>query len=120
MIVPTPPLQSVLKDGVMTGASGGLFTVKVVIDGQPAAKYVIIDVPRATPVTVPEASIVATPVLLLVQVPPDVASLRVVVPPVHVTTEPAIGSGSGFTTMLIAPEEAVEPVTQPLELVITQ
>ncbi len=44
--------------------------------------------PRTTPVLLPTE---ATLVLLLVQVPPDVALLKVVVAPVHTTGVPVMG-----------------------------
>ena len=49
--------------------------------------------PAVTPVTTPEASIVATPVALLLHVPPLVASASVVVADVHTVVVPVIDAG---------------------------
>jgi hypothetical protein len=58
---------------------------------------VAVDVPL-TPATVPVvAPTVATAVLLLLQPPPIVKSVSVVVPPAHTCAVPVIGSGTGFT-----------------------
>jgi hypothetical protein len=59
---------------------------------------VILAVPAATPVIAPEgASAVATAVLLLVHVPPDVALASVEMPAAHNVVVPVIAAGSGFT-----------------------
>ncbi len=57
-------------------------------------------VPGAIPVMIPELEpIVATDKLLLVhETPPDVASVSVVVPPVHILVTPEIAAGSALTT----------------------
>jgi len=47
-------------------------------------------VPALTPVTDPDVPIVATPVLLLLQVPPEVASVRVVLARLHTLKVPPI------------------------------
>ena len=52
--------------------------------------------PPIKPVLVP---IVAIAVALLLQVPPTVASLSVVVAPVHTVGPPAIGDGTATTVM---------------------
>lgn len=58
----------------------------------------ITGLPDATPVTIPEpVPTVAKPVLLLVHVPPLVASLNVVVRPAQTFTVPVIDAGNGFT-----------------------
>ena len=54
--------------------------------------------PNVIPVTPPAVSIVATPVALLLHVPPPVASLNVVVIPKQASGPPVIAAGSGFTT----------------------
>jgi hypothetical protein len=55
-------------------------------------------VPAATPVTTPEvALIVATVTLLLLHVPPVVASLSVSVEPAHTPATPDIAEGALFT-----------------------
>jgi hypothetical protein len=50
------------------------------------------------PVTIPVVSPMdATAVLLLVHVPPVIASESVMAEPVHTVEEPVIGGGAGFT-----------------------
>ena len=54
-------------------------------------------VPIATPVTTPVLLTVAIAVLLLLQVPPVVASLKALVPPTVVVGVPVIAAGAGLT-----------------------
>ena len=55
-------------------------------------------VPAVMPDTIPvPAPIVATAVLLLLQVPPVLVVLRVVVCPTHALVLPVMAAGSGFT-----------------------
>ena len=56
----------------------------------------MIAVPLETPVTLPDPPIV-TFVLAVVQVPPDVKSLREIVAPIHTPAAPPIPDGAGFT-----------------------
>ena len=56
------------------------------------------DMPVITPVVEPT---VAMPVLLLVHVPPPVASLSNVVRLTHTTSIPCIADGSGFTVTVV-------------------
>ena len=54
--------------------------------------------PLAMPLTVPSVrSMVATDVLVLVQVPPPMASVRVVVPPIQILLVPLMTDGDGLT-----------------------
>lgn len=53
------------------------------------------------PVTIPVMPIVATGVLLLLQVPVVVASLKVVVAPTHIISVPVIGNGLGPTVTVV-------------------
>jgi hypothetical protein len=57
-------------------------------------------VPAADEVTTPVALTLATDGLLLLQVPPEVVSARVVVPPLQTEVVPEIGAtvGAAFTT----------------------
>ena len=58
------------------------------------------DVPADTPVrvpVVPPETMVATPVLTLLHVPPLVPSLSIVVEPWHTLAVPVIAAGNGFT-----------------------
>ena len=76
--------------------------------------YVIVSAPAAMPETVPEPSnTVATPVLLLLHVPPVVPSLSETDEPAHTTVAPAIADGSGSTEMIF---ETVHPI--PIEYVM--
>ena len=60
----------------------------------------MIAVPPDMPVTTPEPlPTVAIVVLLLVHVPPPVASLNVVVKPTHTDVIPVIVAGRGFTVI---------------------
>lgn len=68
-------------------------------------------VPATTPVTIPVvAPTVAIPVLLLVQLPPGVASVRVVVEPAQVIGIPAIATGLGFMVTVLVPVETQVPL----------
>lgn len=90
-------LKPVIPDG------NGL-TVIVVVLMQPVAVslYVITDVPPDTPVNTPVAEpIVATPVVPLIQVPPEVASLSVIVDPSHTAVLPVIVAGNGLTVTVV-------------------
>ena len=66
-------------------------------------------VPTPVPVTTPEVPIVATPGLLLAHTPPVVASLSVVVLPIHVVRVPVIvaSKGNGLTVNGVV---AIQPV----------
>ncbi len=61
----------------------------------PLKEYVITLVPALTPETTPVLLIVATAVLLLLHVPPTMASISVVVAPVHTVVTPKIDVGVG-------------------------
>lgn len=65
--------------------------------------------PATIPVTIPEVPMVATAVLLLLQVPEGVRSVRVVVRPVQTALEPDIDNtdGSALTVIVVV-------VTQPV------
>jgi hypothetical protein len=71
--------------------------------------------PRLTAVTVPELFTVATPGAELVQAPPEVASLRAVVEPIHAYAVPVIAAGCVFIVTIF-----VAGVPQPIEYVIVQ
>lgn len=59
-------------------------------------------VPDATPVTIPVVGVtVAIPVLLQVHVPPEVASLNVMVDSTQTDVFPEIDAGSGLTVISI-------------------
>ncbi len=56
-------------------------------------------VPAATPVTMPDVPIVATPALLLAHVPPPVVEDRVAVVPAHNELVPVIVAGIALTVI---------------------
>ena len=64
------------------------------------------------PVTSPVALMVATAVLLLVQVPPAIASARVAEPPTQTMDGPVIApaSASGLMTMVLVATEVEQAV----------
>jgi hypothetical protein len=54
-------------------------------------------VPAEAPVTIPVVPIVATVVVPLLQVPPEVPSLKVVVAPEQIPVPPVMAAGAGLT-----------------------
>ena len=93
----------------------GPATVNETVVAQPdEVVYVIVVVPLATPVTTPDALIVATAVVDDDHVPPDTVLDNVDVPPITVVAVPVI-VGNAFTVELgitilksaLAPEEAI-------------
>jgi hypothetical protein len=72
----------------------------------------MVDVPVATPFTVPVVPIVATDVFVLLHTPPGVASLSDVVPPMHKLAEPLIAAGAGMVLSIMEPV-MVAVVVQP-------
>jgi hypothetical protein len=108
LLLQAPPaliLLNVMVEATQTlfapliGASG--FTVTAVWLLQPVARvYIILGVPAATPVTIPDADpTVAWAVLLLLQVPPAVRSDKVVVKPIQTLVVPVITAGIGLTVI---------------------
>ena len=95
----------VIDDGI------GL-TVNVVVVRQPVGNvYVISGVPEATPVTIPElVPTVASVTLLLNHVPPGVASVSVVVKPMHTLSVPDIAAGNGLTVTTVVEVHPVDAV----------
>lgn len=95
--------------------TGNAFTVRLPVLRQPVASvYVIVALPAETPVASPDVLIVATPLLLLAQVPPPSALLSVVVLFTHTLSVPAITDGNALTV-----NEAVlrQPVLNVYEIV---
>ena len=94
-------------------AEGDVFTVTFRKLLQPAAEvYVMTVVPAATPFIMPDVSpMVAVPVAPLVHVPLPVASVRVVLVPVHTLLDPAIAAGVANTvTGIVALQLPAESV----------
>jgi hypothetical protein len=93
---------------------GNGFMVTDALAAQPVPSvYTIVVVPAPTPVTIPEeVPTVAVPGRLLVQVPPVVASLRIVVVPGHALSVPVIAAGNGLMMIVSVPVIVlVQPVT---------
>ena len=66
-------------------------------------EYRILTVPGDTPVTIPVPEVTdAMPVLVLVQVPPDVASLNVMDDDAHTPFGPVIAAGAAPTVTVTA------------------
>lgn len=85
--------------GVITPTT---FTVAVLVQPE-ASVYVTEVLPTLTPVTIPvDRSIVAIAVLLLLHVPPVVASDKVVCVPVHTFIFPVIGKAAFTVTETVA------------------
>jgi hypothetical protein len=93
-------------------AAGTVLTVTVAVAVQPDADvYVTIDVPVATPLTMPVAlPIVATPMLLLLHAPPLVASVSVVAEPTHTPVAPDTDAGDAITDVTAVAEQPVPSV----------
>ena len=100
------PMQTV--DGPVRGA-GVVLTVTVMPVEQPVGiVYLIIAMPGVTPVTTPVLKpTVAMAGVLLLQVPPGIASLTVIAVPMHKTEGPTIGAGSGLTLTTVVVEQPV-------------
>ena len=101
-----PGVASVKVDGIPTHtlvepvmAAGNGLTVSVATAKQPVAKrYVIIDVPCETPETTPDKEpTVATPVWLLIHVPPGVVLVRINDDPTQTGETPPMAAGTGLT-----------------------
>ena len=83
-------------------------TVTIVVVKQPVlSKYVIVVVPAAIPVTLPDDPIVAIAVLLLLHEPLPDALLNVVVKPTHTFAMPEMAVGNG---LIVTTDVALQPV----------
>ena len=102
----------------MAATVGSAFTTSVAVTNDdpqvPETVYVIVADPAVTPVTLPVASMVATAVLLLLQVPPAKLSLSILVPPTHSLSVPVI---AGITGAALTVSVWVTDVGQPSALV---
>ena len=96
------PAQKATPDPPLIVGNG--LTVTTVATAQPLASvYEIVVVPAETPVTIPVPDpILATPVLVLVQIPPPVASLSRIVCPTQVVELPVIAAGAALTVKVTA------------------
>ena len=89
-------------------AAGNGLTSILVVDIQPVlSMYVIVDVPAVTPVTIPDVEPIIALAFELLQVPPLVASARVVVRPAQTLVVPVIAAGNGLTSILVV---EIQPV----------
>lgn len=113
-VPPDVPSLSVMPDPVQTEDGpvmpvGNALTVTCCTSLQPDTAYVILAVPPDTPVTIPAVPTVALKLLLLLQVPPAVASVRAVVKPIQTLPAPVIAViGLMVTvTFLVQPVDSV-------------
>ena len=89
-------------------ASGAGVTVIVFVTVQPEpSEYVIIAVPALMPVTTPVVKSTLTVVAVLVQLPPVITSLRVIVAPTHTDDGPVIPNGDGLTEITVVVRQPV-------------
>jgi hypothetical protein len=116
--VPLPELVSVVDVplqilSVPPIAAGRAFTVTIAVVAQPPVPnvYVTVLVPRpAMPVNTPVAtSIVPTAGLLLLQAPPLLAFVRLVVAPWHTLRVPPIDAGKPYTVTTVV---AAQPLNK--------
>lgn len=116
LLLHTPPDVGSLKRVVVPThkvvapemGAGALITETVVVATHPTpSEYVMAALPALTPDTTPEVlSTVATAVLALVQVPPEVPLLNGTVEPRHTLVLPEIDVGNALTVTTLA---AVQP-----------
>jgi len=85
-------------DGPLIVAGKALTVTTAVVEQPLPIEYVIVARPAAIPATMPvEEPTVAVPGALLVQLPPGVRSLNVVVNPMHTCSVPVMGAGAPVT-----------------------
>ena len=89
--------------------AGNAFTVYTLVAKQPLLRvYVIVAVPALTPVVTPVVlPMLAMPASLLLQVPPPVLLVSVVLKPTHALEVPVMATGTAFT---VTPLVALQPV----------
>jgi len=118
---------------VPLGVDGVVVTLTTVVVIHPVGNvYVITGLPVATPLTIPVDPTLARLVLLLLHVPPVVASLNAVVDPAHTTRVPVIPAGKGLTVTGVVMKQPVDnvyvivgvpaaaPVKIPVELTVAK
>jgi hypothetical protein len=111
LLLHVPPVTASVKVDVAPAQTSvvpeieviGLTVITVVAIQFVGAVYVIIAVPPVTPFTVPDVPTVAMPVLLLLHVPPDVMSLKVVDVPAQTIVVPVTDAGNGFIVTVVLP-----------------
>lgn len=98
------PTQTVDAPAMGSGSGLTVITLVVVATPQPLVTvYTIVSTPAVTPVTIPEASTVATRVLVLLHTPPVTEPVTVMVLPAHTAVGPDIvpAVGNGFTVITV-------------------
>ena len=87
--------------------AGVVFTVTTCVAWQPPVVilYVMDDVPAATPVTVPSVPTVAFVGVPLIQAPPGVPSVRLVIRPAHTVGVPVIVPAAALTVTTLVAEQ---------------
>lgn len=97
--------------GPNIGAVTGLTVTGFTAEHPAPIEYVIFTVPAVTPVTIPVPDpTVAIPVALLLQVPPGVRSLSVIVAPIQTWLSPVIGFGEELTFTVTVEKQPVTSV----------
>jgi len=116
--VPPPASLKIVVEPTQTcvtpvTAPGNAFTVITAVDLHPVAVkvYAIVGVPADTPTRKPDTEVmVASAVLLLLQVPPPVASVSVIEEPTQTAVGPPIAAGKGFTVTIFVRLQPVDNV----------
>ena len=92
-------------------AAGCVFTVTIFVATQLPIVYDIVEVPTLIllAVTVPSVPTVATVVVVLLHVPPPVASVSAVVAPWHTLAMPVIATGCVFTVTTVVAKQLSTP-----------
>jgi hypothetical protein len=76
---------------------------------------VICSTPAVTPVTTPVEEPIDAKVPLLLQVPPALALLNVIVEPTQTLARPVIGAGNGLTVTVVV---VIQPVTVAVNVIV--
>jgi hypothetical protein len=92
--VVVPPTQTVSKPVIDAGKAS---TLTIAVVGPQPLLYEIVVKPAESPVTTPEAEIIAMPGIALFQVPPGKVLVRVRVLPTQKGAIPVIGAGNADT-----------------------
>jgi len=103
------PTQTLIVPVIGVGAA---FTVTGYTAIQPVDRaYVILATPAEEPLTTPVVEPTgATDILLLLHVPPTVASLNVITEPIHTEDGPVIATGTGLTVTGCVTKQPVDNV----------
>jgi hypothetical protein len=109
LLAHVPPAREAVRETVEAGhitsepeSDGVAITLTTAVDRQPPGiVYDILEVPAATPFTIPAVPIVATAAELLVHVPPAFTLARAIVDPAHTLPAPVIAArGLTVTTFV--------------------